>query len=140
MKHAQLLVFQTLFQIIVAFSEPYFYRNHTKCEYKYWNIEFSSSSFITIPCLSFLKNKFKKADVDNSKSLSFSEVQVLCRNLNIEISTEEMQAAFHQAIKARKSLSALTEDEFLDFYYELMKQSPIDEIFDKYSKVDKVKQ
>ena len=55
------------------------------------------------------------------------------------MSTEEMQAAFHQAIKARKSLSALTEDEFLDFYYELMKQSPIEDIFEKYARVDKVK-
>ena len=100
---------------------------------------FHLSAFIITPCLSFLKNKFKKADVDNSNCLSFSEVQGLCRNLNIEMSTEEMQAAFHQAIKARKSLSALTEDEFLDFYYELMKQSPIEDIFEKYARVDKVK-
>ena len=72
------------------------------------------------------------------------EVKGLCKSLNIKISKEEMQEAFdHANTKKDKSLKefgqdVLNEDEFVDFYYRLMRRPEIDELFDKYAAGDEV--
>ena len=86
---------------------------------------------------SFLKNKFKQADANNSKLLSFPEVKTLCKRLNIVISKEEMKVAFDIANKKKETETgkeeALDEEEFVDFYYLLMRRPEIDKLFDKYA-------
>ena len=86
---------------------------------------------------SFLKNKFKQADANNSKLLSFPEVKTLCKRLNIVISKEEMKVAFNIANMKKETEKgkeeALDEEEFLDFYYLLMRRPEIDKLFDKYA-------
>ena len=68
----------------------------------------------------------------------------LCKNLNIKISKEQLQEAFdHANTKRDRSFkepgkAVLNEDEFVDFYYRLMRRPEIDELFDKYAKADEV--
>ena len=65
--------------------------------------------------------------------------------MNIKISKEELQDAFDQAnTKKDRSLKelgqdVLNEDEFVDFYYTLMRRPEIDELFDKYAQEDEVR-
>ena len=83
--------------------------------------------------------------MNNSKYLTFEEVKGLCKSLNIKISKEKLQEAFDLAnTKKDKSLKekgqdVLNEDEFVDFYYHLMRRPEIDELFDKYAKEDEVR-
>ena len=83
--------------------------------------------------------------MNNSKYLTFEEVKGLCKSLNIKISKEKLQDAFDQAnTKKDRSLKekgqdVLNEDEFVDFYYHLMRRPEIDELFDKYAKEDEVR-
>ena len=77
--------------------------------------------------------------------MTIEEVKGLCKSLNIKISKEELQDAFDQAnTKKDRSLKefgedVLNEDEFVDFYYHLMRRPEIDELFDKYAKEDEVR-
>ena len=83
--------------------------------------------------------------MNNSKYLSFEEVKGLCKSLNIKLSKEKLQDAFDKAnTKKDRSLkeldqAVLNEDEFVDFYYRLMRREEIDELFDKYAKEDEVR-
>ena len=92
-----------------------------------------------------MKTQFKNADVNNSKYLTFEEVKGLCKSLNIKLSKEKLQDAFDKAnTKKDRSLkeldqAVLNEDEFVDFYYRLMRREEIDELFDKYAKEDEVR-
>ena len=92
-----------------------------------------------------MKTQFKNADVNNSKYLTFEEVKGLCKSLNIKLSKEKLQDAFDNAnTKKDRSLkeldqAVLNEDEFVDFYYRLMRREEIDELFDKYAKEDEVR-
>ena len=104
----------------------------------------SNLVFVLTSIFSFLKTQFKNADVNNSKYLTIEEVKGLCKSLNIKISKEELQDAFDLAnTKKDGSLKefgqdVLNEDEFVDFYYHLMRRPEIDELFDKYAKEDEV--
>ena len=92
-----------------------------------------------------MKTQFKNADTNNSKYLTLEEVKGLCKSLNIKITKEELQEAFDQAnTKKDRSLKefgqdVLNEDEFVDFYYHLMRRPEIDELFDKYAMEDEVR-
>lgn len=83
--------------------------------------------------------------MNNSKYLTFEEVKGLCKSLNIKLSKEKLQDAFDKAnTKKDRSLkeldqAVLNEDEFVDFYYRLMRREEIDELFDKYAKEDEVR-
>ena len=83
--------------------------------------------------------------MNNSKYLTFEEVKGLCKSLNIKLSKEKLQDAFDNAnTKKDRSLkeldqAVLNEDEFVDFYYRLMRREEIDELFDKYAKEDEVR-
>ena len=77
--------------------------------------------------------------------MTYEEVKGLCKSLNIKISKEELQDAFAKA-NTRKDRSlkemgqdVLNEDEFVDFYYTLMRRPEIDELFDKYAQEDEVR-
>ena len=68
----------------------------------------------------------------------------LCKSLNIKISSEEMKEAFdHANTKKDRSLKefgqeVLNEDEFVEFYYRLMRRPEIDDLFDKFAAGDEV--
>jgi len=96
----------------------------------------------------YLKTQFKNADKNSSKYLSFEEVKGLCKSLNIKVDKEQLQEAFNHA-DTKKDISlkkeefakqVLNEDEFVDFYYSLMRRPEIDEIFDKYIQGDQDKE
>ena len=92
----------------------------------------------------FLKKQFQKADVDNSKLLNLEEVKGLCEMLSIIITDKELKNAFDKANtkKDRSSKESdqevLNEDEFVEFYYMLMRRPEIDDLFDRYAREDKV--
>ena len=71
-------------------------------------------------------------------------MKTLCNSLNIKISKEKLQEAFdHANTKKDRSMKefgqdVLNEDEFVDFYYRLMRRPEIDELFDRYAKEDEV--
>lgn len=83
--------------------------------------------------------------MNNSKYLTLEEVKGLCKSLNIKISKEELKDAFdHANTKKDRSLKefgqdVLNQDEFVDFYYRLMRRPEIDELFDKYAQEDEVR-
>ena len=92
----------------------------------------------------FLKKQFQKADVDNSKLLNLKEVKALCEMLSIFITDKELKKAFDKAnTKKDRSLKesdqeVLNEDEFVEFYYMLMRRPEIDDLFDRYAREEKV--
>lgn len=88
----------------------------------------------------FLGNQFQKADVNKSGFLSFDEIKKLCVRLNIKVSKEKMQTLFNEANTDLDDKSShwkergqvLNEEEFVLFYYSLMRRPEINEIFKKY--------
>jgi len=90
----------------------------------------------------FLKNKFRAADANNSGYLDYKEVKALCSGLNIKLEKEDIAERFSEANTektdpaAKEKGEVLNEDEFVDFYYKLMRRPEIDEIFGRYSNKD----
>jgi phosphatidylinositol phospholipase C delta len=84
----------------------------------------------------FLKKKFRIADKNKSNSLTFSETKDLVKLLNIKISKEEMEEKFNQANTEKGNLGkeTLDEDEFVAFYYGLLKRPEIEKLFATYTK------
>ena len=88
----------------------------------------------------FLGKQFRKADANKSGFLSFDEVKKLCHRLNVKVSKEKMQTLFNEANTDHDDKSKhwgekgqiLNEEEFVSFYYSLMRRPEIDEIFKKY--------
>ena len=88
----------------------------------------------------FLGKQFRKADANKSGFLSFDEVKKLCHRLNVKVSKEKMQTLFNEANTDVDDKSKhwgekgqiLNEEEFVSFYYSLMRRPEIDEIFKKY--------
>lgn len=84
--------------------------------------------------------QFQKADANKSGFLSFDEIKKLCHRLNIKVSKEKMQTLFNEANTDHDDKSKhwkekgqiLNEEEFVSFYYSLMRRPEIDEIFRKY--------
>ena len=107
------------------------------------------------PVFRFLKNKFRAADANNSGYLDYKEVKALCSGLNIKLEKEDIAERFSEANTEKTDPAAkekgevgwqekylhnislfiqvLNEDEFVDFYYKLMRRPEIDEIFGRYS-------
>eukprot|EP00090_Calanus_glacialis_P018621 TRINITY_DN2888_c0_g1_i14.p1 TRINITY_DN2888_c0_g1~~TRINITY_DN2888_c0_g1_i14.p1 ORF type:complete len:706 (-),score=250.49 TRINITY_DN2888_c0_g1_i14:266-2272(-) len=88
----------------------------------------------------FLKTQFRRADSNNSGYLNFEEAKDLCKGLNIKLDKEDLRNLFNEA-NTEKTNSAskekgqvLNEEEFVTFYYKLMRRPEIDEIFTRYSK------
>ena len=87
-----------------------------------------------------MSKQFRKADVNKSGFLSFDEIKKLCHRLNIKISKEKMQTLFNDANTDhddksshwKESGQVLNEEEFITFYYGLMRRPEIDELFKKY--------
>ena len=90
--------------------------------------------------LRFLGRQFQKADANKSGFLSFDEIKKLCHRLNIKVNKEKMQTLFNEANTDHDDKSkhwkekgqVLNEEEFVSFYYSLMRRPEIDEIFRKY--------
>jgi len=84
----------------------------------------------------FLKKKFRAADKDKQGSLDFDETKDLTRLLNVKLSKEELKGRFDKAntVKDGASKQTLDEDEFVAFYYSLMRRPVVDELFTKYTK------
>ena len=90
--------------------------------------------------LRFLGRQFQKADANKSGFLSFDEIKKLCHRLNIKVNKEKMQTLFNEANTDHDDKSKhwkekgqiLNEEEFVSFYYSLMRRPEIDEIFRKY--------
>ena len=83
---------------------------------------------------------YRKADTNNSGFLSFDEIKGLCHSLNIKMEKELLKKIFMESNtnhedKSRKERGqqVLNEDEFVAFYYKLMRREEIDELFAKYS-------
>jgi len=87
----------------------------------------------------FLKNQFRAADTNKSGFLSFDEIKGLCHGLNIKMDKNEMKRLFNEANtelndkSSKEKGQVLNEDEFVAFYYKLMRRKEIDEIFLKYA-------
>jgi len=90
----------------------------------------------------FLKENFRKADVDKSGYLNFKEVSNLCSLLNVEIEKDELKKRFDESIrektdpKPKEKGEVLDIKEFVTFYYKMMRRPEIDLIFKKYSSLD----
>ena len=90
----------------------------------------------------YLKEQFRKADTNRSGFLSFKEVKELCHRLNVKMKKDDLERMFDQAntnkedktpIWKERGGQVLNEEEFVTFYYNLMRREEIDELFDKYS-------
>ena len=86
----------------------------------------------------FLKEKFRKADTNKSGYLSFGEIKKLARTLNIKIEESILKKVFDEAnedkqIKIKDRGQVLDENEFVTFYYKLMRREEIDELFLQYT-------
>jgi Ca2+-binding EF-hand superfamily protein len=88
----------------------------------------------------FLKNKFRAADANKSGYLNFEETKDLCKGLNIKLDKEDLKNLFNEAntektnAGCREKEQVLNEDEFISFYYKLMRRPEIDDIFKRYAK------
>eukprot|EP00092_Neocalanus_flemingeri_P005512 GFUD01005942.1.p1 GENE.GFUD01005942.1~~GFUD01005942.1.p1 ORF type:complete len:789 (-),score=239.22 GFUD01005942.1:53-2419(-) len=88
----------------------------------------------------YLKNQFRKADSNNSGYLDFEEAKDLCKSLNIKLEKEDLRNLFNEANTEKSNPASkekgevLNEDEFVSFYYKLMRRPEIDEIFRRYTK------
>jgi len=88
----------------------------------------------------FLKNKFRAADANKSGYLNFEETKDLCKGLNIQLEKEELKKLFNEAntektnANSKEKGQVLDEEEFITFYYKLMRRPEIDEIFMRYTK------
>ena len=89
-----------------------------------------------------MKEQFRKADTNRSGFLSFEEVKELCHRLNVKMKKDDLERMFDQAntnkedktpIWKERGGQVLNEEEFVTFYYNLMRREEIDELFDKYS-------
>jgi len=90
----------------------------------------------------FLKENFRKADVNKSGYLDFKEVYNLCSLLNIEMAKHELKKLFDECNqektdpKSKDKGEVLDVNEFVTFYYKMMRRPEIDFIFQKYSSQD----
>jgi len=93
----------------------------------------------------FLREKFQKADANNSKKLNFEEMVQLCNMLNINISKEDLQQVFDESNTEKngpkyKGKEGLDENEFVTAYkkisHKFMIHQEIEKIFQKYSTKD----
>ena len=89
-----------------------------------------------------MKEQFRKADTNRSGFLSFKEVKELCHRLNVKMKKDDLERMFDQAntnkedktpIWKERGGQVLNEEEFVTFYYNLMRREEIDVLFDKYS-------
>merc|ERR1712126_380835 len=77
----------------------------------------------------YLKKKFRAADKNNSGSLSVKETAELVKLLNVKISKEDLQKMFNESNtekSKRGKAETLDEDEFVAFYYSLMRRPEIE--------------
>ena len=85
-----------------------------------------------------MKTQFRKADGNQSGYLSFDEIKDLCHGLNIKLEKSKLKEMFEEANtnkcddSPKERGQVLNEDEFVAFYYKLMRREEIDELFDKY--------
>ena len=93
-------------------------------------------------CFSFLKNQFRKADSNESGFLSLDEIKDLCHSLNIKLEKNKIVEIFNEANTNKTDKSSkergqvLNEDEFVSFYYKLMRREEIDDLFTQYCPKD----
>lgn len=110
-------------------------------------VEALSHLIVTLKSLShqkeyelFLKEKFRMADVNRSGYLDINETRDLCKLLNIKLDKDEIKTLFDEANTEKTNESSkergecLNENEFVNFYYKLMRRPEIDELFLKYTK------
>lgn len=84
----------------------------------------------------FLKKKFRAADKNKSGSLSFNETRDLVQLLNVKLTKEELRRLFIESNteKGKPGESeTLDEEEFIAFYYRLMRRPEIEDLFKKYT-------
>ena len=86
----------------------------------------------------FLKTQFRKADTNNSKYLSFAEIKKLTKALNIKMEDALLKKVFDEAntekdMKIKDRGQVLDENEFVTFYYKLMRREEIDDLFVQYT-------
>jgi len=92
----------------------------------------------------YLKNQFRKADANGSGHLDFSETKELCNSLNIKLSREDFKKLFDAANTEKTNPATnekgevLDEDEFVAFYYKLMRRPEIDDLFHRYSNKERM--
>jgi len=117
------------------------------CQTKDLWVDVISHMIVTLNSLSsqkeyelFLKEKFRAADKDKTGYLDIQETKALCKLLNIKLDKEELERRFNEANTEKTNQQSkdkgeyLNEDEFVNFYYKLMRRPEIDEIFNKFTK------
>jgi len=87
----------------------------------------------------YLKKQFQNADKNKNGSLTFDEVKTLVDQLNVKIEKEDLRRLFNAANKNKSTKDqkeALDEEEFVAFYYSLLKRPEIEAVFFKFAGKD----
>ena len=87
----------------------------------------------------FLRKQFQNADKNKNGSLTFDEVKTLTEQLNVKMDKEDLKKLFDVANKnpaKHREDEALDQDEFLAFYYSLLKRPELEDVFFKYAKTE----
>ncbi|XP_076346319.1 1-phosphatidylinositol 4,5-bisphosphate phosphodiesterase delta-4-like isoform X2 [Tachypleus tridentatus] len=84
----------------------------------------------------WLKDQFRKADVNGNGSLNFSECTSLLKQLNICMDKKHVKALFDAAQFHHNKIqeeSALDQEEFVRFYHSIHKRPEIEQLFKQYT-------
>ncbi|CAL8139538.1 unnamed protein product [Orchesella dallaii] len=86
----------------------------------------------------WLRKQFNSADMDKNKCLSLAETMKLLKNLNIRMDEDDANKLFHEANTRKASgknppPEVLDEEEFVAFYFKLLRRPEIQDLFDKYA-------
>ncbi|XP_071450500.1 1-phosphatidylinositol 4,5-bisphosphate phosphodiesterase delta-4-like [Hetaerina americana] len=84
----------------------------------------------------WLKKQFVNADMDKSGGLNFEECCKLLEQLNVKLQHHEAKKLFEKANTQKHTIKGeqvLDENEFVDFFFLLMKRGDIEDIFKRYS-------
>jgi len=88
----------------------------------------------------YLKKLFRESDKNKNGTLSLEECSELISNhLNLKITEEDLAQIFNNADLDKREEKQLNEIEFSYFYYSLLKDQGLTQIFDSYSESDKGK-
>ncbi len=91
----------------------------------------------------FLKKQFHNADKNKNGSLTFNECRALIEQLNVKMDKEVLKEHFDAANKKKakgEEKEALDQDEFVSFYYSLLKRPEIEDVFLRFATVNKDKE
>lgn len=85
----------------------------------------------------YLRNQFHSADENQSGNLTVNEFAVLLQQLNIALTETEILKIFDEVNTDRTEIDGeqvIDEQEFLEFYHNLLERDALNELFKMYSK------